>query len=63
VRWATFQKGPFQISKGTNGIGKGRVPICAKEHIANREQIVYIATLAGRSLSVFRIRSYKEWEQ
>ena len=39
------------------------VPRREKEHIANREQIVYIAPLAGRSLSVLRIRSYKEWEQ
>jgi hypothetical protein len=49
----------FQIRTMASELGHYR----GKEHIANGEQIVYIASLAGRSLSVRRIRSYKEWEQ
>ena len=41
------QKGPSRFSKGTNGDGKGPVPPTQKEHIANIEQIVYIAALAN----------------
>ena len=55
--------GQFKIQIGTNASELGQYPSSEKEHIANREQIVYIAPLAGRSLSVPRIRSYKEWEQ
>jgi hypothetical protein len=40
------QKGPQENSKGTRGYGKGPVPPPAKEHIANEEQIMYIAAVA-----------------
>ena len=55
-----FKRDHPRISKGTSGDGKGPVPAPRKEHIANREQIVYIAISSslgrqGVALSASRI--------
>src|SRR4029077_1486725 len=53
------KRGHPKESKGTSGFGKGPVPKARKEHIANREQIVYIASIlamGSTSGAVRRIR-------